>query len=425
LIGERLKALLVRGTETILAVGLVLLFFLAVLIILALSFPEGTRLGGLVLQSERSAATIAGASVEFETSDEDEPFVALLAETRRTVKDKPSRGIAWSDARAGQALEQRHAVQTLDDSGAVISFGGQDRLVLDENSLVVIRKLERRSRKRPRRASVVALEGELSGRLDASEGENMALEVVTAAGSATPAPNGSAPADFKVVVNPDHTSTFSIRSGVAQVTSAGKTVTLRPNETVTVIRDRPPGVPITLPDPPTPLAPENAAVVPFRSAPPELRFAWSETGAADGYVLEISRDPDFEDIAFERRVSGTQFVHGNLRAGHYYWRVAGVAGWAEGEASVSRSLGLVRDGEAPDLRVAFPDGPVLGDRFLLHGITEPGAQIFIGSQQVPTTESGTFEYALVLEPGLNVVVVEAIDVAGNISYRSQLLNAKH
>ena len=38
--------------------------------------------------------------------------------------------------------------------------------------------------------------------------------------------------------------------------------------------------------------------------------------------------------------------------------------------------------------------------------------------------SGEFEVALALRRGINVVVVEAVDAAGNVAYASELVNAK-
>ena len=86
---------------------------------------------------------------------------------------------------------------------------------------------------------------------------------------------------------------------------------------------------------------------------------------------------------------------------------------------------MVEDTEPPQLSVNFPDRPVYRDLVWIKGSTDPGAEVFVGETPVPTGASGEFEYAVILERGLNVVVVEAVDSAGNIAYRSELVNAKY
>ena len=57
-------------------------------------------------------------------------------------------------------------------------------------------------------------------------------------------------------------------------------------------------------------------------------------------------------------------------------------------------------------------------------VTESDASLYIADQRVPISESGEFEYGVTLAPGLNVVVIESYDAAGNVAYQSGLVNAK-
>jgi hypothetical protein len=43
---------------------------------------------------------------------------------------------------------------------------------------------------------------------------------------------------------------------------------------------------------------------------------------------------------------------------------------------------------------------------------------------VATDRSGRFSRRIALRHGINIVVVEAVDAAGNTTYRSQLVNGK-
>jgi hypothetical protein len=58
------------------------------------------------------------------------------------------------------------------------------------------------------------------------------------------------------------------------------------------------------------------------------------------------------------------------------------------------------------------------------GHTEPGARVFINGTEVLTTPEGEFRHAVALERGINIIVVEAVDAAGNVSYRSSTVHGK-
>ena len=118
-----LKKMALRATEIVLAVGFVIVFFALFMVLLGFSFPQGTNLRELMFQPDDSRDKQYRSGIELEMKDEAEPFIATLAEARRTVKDRPANGIAWSASRNGMPLKERHAVQTLSRSQATISFG--------------------------------------------------------------------------------------------------------------------------------------------------------------------------------------------------------------------------------------------------------------------------------------------------------------
>ena len=53
-----------------------------------------------------------------------------------------------------------------------------------------------------------------------------------------------------------------------------------------------------------------------------------------------------------------------------------------------------------------------------------GAIVFVGDQEIPTDETGAFEHRISLELGINLIIVEAVDRAGNVSYQSGMLARK-
>lgn len=418
-----------RCTEALLALLIVLVFFLGFMAIISFSFPQGEGLRNLVLRGNWKPEPRTAARLEFELGEEpSEPlrFVARLDQTHRTVKNKRSDGIAWNEARSGLLLGNRDSVQTYSRSRALISFGGDSSVDLDENSLIVIRRLEQDRATRRKRAVLIVFDGALDGRSAATSSEGVPMEIVTAGGSSLNVENDMAASDFRVSVNPDRTSTFTVFSGEAEVVSGGRSVRLAPNHSVTVAGNEPPGTPRALPRPPRPGSPAGDARFVFRSMPPRVRFAWNGEGTdASGYRLAISRDAEFEEILYEARLERPEFVHGNLGPGRYYWRVASVAGWAEGTFGEARTLEMIRDAVPPSLAVTFPGPVVRGDSALLQGSAEPGSKVFVADQYVSVEPSGSFGYRMALKRGVNVVVVEAVDPAGNIAYESERIHAKY
>ena len=108
--------------------------------------------------------------------------------------------------------------------------------------------------------------------------------------------------------------------------------------------------------------------------------------------------------------------------------IANRLGWkldrnVESRPTPVRRLDIVADLDPPALAVELPEMLAGLDRLPLRGKTEPGSELFIGNEPIAVGEAGGFEYTLELEPGLNMVVVEAVDTAGNSSYFTQYVHA--
>ena len=268
--------------------------------------------------------------------------------------------------------------------------------------------------------SLLVSSGGLRGTLGGQRGSSAEFQVLTPSGVARI--GAAAPStDLQVSVNPDRSSTFAVYEGTTQITSAGQTVTLRANQAVTVMPGAAPGEPVELPGVPELAHPGAHALVPCRNVPPLLAFSWQPVPGASGYHVQLARDSDFRSLVDDDRVSSPGFAQGNLEPGNYFWRVSAMRGSAEGERSVSRPLTIVEDLAPPFLQVSFPDERVEHATIVVRGETEPGADVFVGSARVPTDGAGRFSHEVELRPGWNLVVVEAIDSAGNVAHQSQRL----
>jgi hypothetical protein len=138
----------------------------------------------------------------------------------------------------------------------------------------------------------------------------------------------------------------------------------------------------------------------------------------------ISTDPEFENIVHDEILEESRFTHGNLSAGTYYWRVLGVKDGFAVTVNNTQVIHLTQSTDPPRLTVEFPKGVVEASFFDLKGRTEPGTRVLVGGGEAKTDARGYFMHRLNLDPGLNVIVVEAIDRMGNVAYKSQVVNSK-
>jgi Glucodextranase, domain B len=425
-----IRTILARGGETLLAVGLALAFFLTFMGLLSLVFPAGTSLADLMRSGEPIGGLAAdgGGRPEIETAATTPgDSIAVLSRVRRNVKDRPADAIAWSDARAGLRLGNYHSVQTYDRSQATIRFAEAGDMTLGENTLVILKSAERLDADSRSRASLLVLGGTLRGRIAVGRAEAMTIEIEAATKAARLRSN-TAPGqatEFSVKVHDDHSSSFTVLAGKAQVVAAGGAVTVAPSHAVTVDAQGAIGPIVALPPAPEPDAPAPAARQRFHSSRARIEFRWSLPAGTDAAVITVARDAALRDVIAEERVAGTAYTLGNLRPGRYHWRVRSLRGDLEGGASAVRDFTLVQDRRPPALTVAFPQGSVDRSEVELTGTTEPGTKVYVGGEAAQIDAAGRFTYRLRLKRGVNIVVVEAEDDTGNVAYRSHIINASY
>lgn len=415
------------GPELAVSVGVTAVCFLAFLALLSVTFRQGTSLQDLM--SDRTTLTRwtregVPSQLEFTTTGSPDAVVALLTSTRNDVKDKPASGLSWQESRAGTPLRNRHSVQTFHRSEAVINFGASNELRVGENALVVVKSFHEAHESGKPRRTLVVLGGELQARLSRSAHDSLQVEVETA--NATRLRAGGSDdtqVELRVAVDETGSSEIAVLEGSAEVEREGTTRAVAANEAVFVDSVGHLSEPEPLPPPPRLVAPENGTEIVFRDQSPRLAFTWS--GSAAEYDLTLAHDAAFTDVVHRERLSGARFVYGNLKEGAYYWRVVAVRGRAKSVGAVAGPIRVVQDLTPPELVVHFPGETVAAPEVVLRGKAEPGADVYLDDRQVRVAADGSFERRLPLSRGLNVIVVEAIDAAGNVTYRSGTVTASY
>jgi hypothetical protein len=166
---------------------------------------------------------------------------------------------------------------------------------------------------------------------------------------------------------------------------------------------------------------------------PELtvQMMWQTQPGSTGYVLQVSRSRLFSTQEINKKLEKTSAVAGVSQEGSFYWRVASVG--PDGDAGPfsayrrfrvaggSKSPADGQDRTAPALRMKSPFH-VGGQFFTIAGQTESGATVFINDEEVDVEPNGAFQKLVAFEKiGRNVVVVKAVDSAGNQKVESQVV----
>jgi len=136
--------------------------------------------------------------------------------------------------------------------------------------------------------------------------------------------------------------------------------------------------------------------------------------------LEISQDPFFVSRELKLKLSSPKIL--KLGNGLHYLRAClepvGLCSSPQVAAVKNLQAQLKRiDKTPPKLEVSItPKGRVV----IIRGVTEVGVKVFINGKRVPVETSGRFFHTLEFDsPGPKLVVVEAVDSAGNISRKSK------
>jgi len=433
---DSFKATAKRILEAVLVLALVLLFFLVILVTLNTVFPTGQSLFDLV----RPGGDYGDKAVDDGNSrrhrlvteegdqlaGEGAGVTAVLSRFENSVKTKRAAQIAWQSAARGMTFYNRDALQTLGRSSATIYFKEGNYLELSENSLVVLRKMERDVFLRENRTVVVLMEGKLTGQTAGPRQESLNLEIVVpgAVAQVPPPDEEGRSTRFQMDVRKDDTSVLTVVEGKADLVIGGSSMEVGANQ---IVKIQPGKAPVYLsppPDPPVLLSPDEGATYYFRDILPLVKFTWGIAEDILDYRFVLATDPRFEEIVHEEVMRGNSFFHGNLKRGDYFWRVSSLNADQEGPFTSTRSFTLVQDLDPPVLEVYYPEIPVGRDVLELTGTTEPGARVFVQSIPVKVDERGKFGHRLVLLSGPNVVVVEAVDKVGNVAYFSRILNVE-
>lgn len=425
---RRIKALSIRLSEAVIALLIVLFVFFIMLFFINKMFPMGSSLisplkddqGRIIMDKYDSELFISSGGVDLELM-ETYGLAAILRDSKNIVKRKPSDSIAWQRAGSGTALFDKDAVQTFKQSSTEIFFDNENSLEMGENTLIIIRKMEKDVFRNVRYSQVIVVDGELRGKLSKKKGQTLLVEINTP-GAVTQINGKESSANFSIKVNPDKSSTVAVYSGLAKIMVQGKTVVIKETESVTMSEGGIPSEPELLPDPVRLISPSHKQHFYYRDLPTKVLFKWDEIKKANAYHLRLARDPEFNEVLVDEVISQMSFEHGNLRQGDYYWQVNAMNEWAEGYSGEVRHIRITKDDIPPMIELATTAKETMESHFVIKGKSESGAKVYVDGNESKLTSKGEFEYKANLRQGANLFVIEAVDRTGNVAYTTHMVH---
>ncbi len=424
---ERRRKVFLWLSELGLVAGCVAVFFTFLVVLIGVYFPQGSTLVGERI-SESFAALHDTDGIDLQI-DSDAPavdlFAAKIIRMQRRVHRRGARSLAWDDAQLGDTFVQDDAVQTYARSTALLEVGNTSYLTVHENSLIVFNHQESDPYLGGQQTVMLMIEGELSGTLsgDDTKGTQFAINLPNSDVTLV-AENPGDEIDFQITVNDDQSTTVNLHAGIANIVGRdGKLRTINAKESVTI---DPAGTTFRVTEvPPAPsrIGPANNSVVAYRNVPQKIRFNWASVELADRYHVVIARDPEFSDRIVDDDVLSTEFTHGALGSGTYYWHVRSRVEWAQSDKSDIHQFRVIQDLEAPMLELNPPAEAVVAGVWRLTGRTEPDASISVDGVPI-THDAGRIDQEIALRRGVNIITVKAMDGVGNLNYESLAISAK-
>ncbi|MFO0757322.1 MAG: hypothetical protein U0359_12575 [Byssovorax sp.] len=279
---------------------------------------------GLVLRYNRVDCTKGKPLPEGKTLILPEKVTAIpdakLRSVNPDVRARPSGG-AWTPAATGMPLFTNASVNSLRDGRADIEFIDHTRIFLASNTLVVIYGTAARTQVSKTPPPIIEVqEGELRAGIAALRGEGT-IDVGVPGGGRVNAASRDA-----VVERKGERTTVAVFDGKADVSSAGKTVSVPKDHGTRFVGQAPPAPPRPLPPAPVwePGGSEGVVLAPDGKG--LIHVAWRPVPNALRYRFEVARDPGFHDLAVREEVSSeiTAFRAENQPPGKYFLGVRAI-----------------------------------------------------------------------------------------------------
>jgi len=166
------------------------------------------------------------------------------------------------------------------------------------------------------------------------------------------------------------------------------------------------------------------------SSESRVDFSWDPVPGSGSYVLQVSRSRLFTALEINSKRQKNTASAKVTSEGAFYWRVASVG--PDGEpgpfssfrrfrvSGAAQPAGSVNtEAPPPTLQIKKPYS-IGGPFYMIEGVTDPGATVFINDEEVDVESNGHFKKLVSFNKvGRNSVVVKAVNAAGKQTIQSE------
>ncbi len=319
----------------------------------------------------------------------------------------------WNDAFVGDLFKEADGVRTLEESFANLAFTDGSYVMVDPNTVAVIRKsrIDKLSQSSDTEISLVS--GGLLAKLSAAAKEKS--NYILNAGAST---SELKTQNFYAESDGNTTVKLTNYDGIANISANDVTITIKKNEGTIVEEGRAPSAPIKLLEAPD-LVWESRDTIIYRQ---DIVYAFGDVDRAVSYRAQISSSPSFDADIEELSLTSNSVNLDDLALGTTYVRVLaidslGLRGPFSEPTRIIRNI----DNQPPPVFVDGSNGNILftlNTDYQITGVSEPDTRLTINAKSVTVQLSGKFSHVLKdIDTDQDLEIV-AVDASGNKTSKS-------
>lgn len=381
----------------------------------ALDRAESLRLAGQLTELVSAAEWAMSLTDDAQSVAEarrGEAQAAELKDFSGSVVHRSAKRVSWVGVIREMSLFHGDRIATEASSSAVLRFGAGNEVRVEADSIVVIRGAVKR-----RADDHVDLDLKLSrGILDSMpvDVEARGALVVADLEKADIVIDSGVIRLVRVDVLPSLDAPIAVVKGRASIEApTGETIVLEPTSYTIVSPGGEASAAKPLPGRPRTLSPVDGATLYVSRDRPEIVLRWESDGC-ERVRVELASDRAFEGLLYDQTLQSSALSLPELSPGEYFWRLRCLDLAAlQGVSEELPRFAIIGDNESPRLEILQPSARVTTETVVARCRTEPSLRVFINGEPASELESGIYGRRIKLAPGINRIVFEALDGAGN------------
>ncbi len=373
-------------------------------------YIDAIRAGELEIALEKGTV-IPDAVTELENTLTNNRLVQVQAQLSQKEGNVDKRlGLlgGWNDAFIGDLFKESDGLRTLSESYAGLEFTDGSSVLIDPNTVAVIRKSRIDKLDESADTEISLVQGGLLAKLSAA-GKERSRYILNAGASTSELKTQN----FYAESDGDETVKLTNYDGVADISANDVTITIRKNEGTIVREGQPPADPIQLLPAPE-LAWATTDTIIYRD---NIVYTFNSVRDAESYRVQYSSSPSFDSDINELSVRTTSVNIPEIKLGRTYVRVQavdnlGLRGPYTEPTRIIRNI----DNQPPAIFIDDFENKIiftLENSYMLRGVTEPDARLEIENRRIPIQLSGKFIYQVQNLQTDQTLIAKAIDGSGN------------